>query len=227
MGGAKAFRTALLVGGALAATALASAPVLAQEATADAPAVDFTDPNTQLTEGAALDLSVREDATARFNNLNAPASPSAEGPRRLELEVAAGGGESPVDISIAQRASLGGDDNGDLDHRGRGSELRVGRGLVGQRDESENRNSTYVFVASDDEALTWQPGTRNEFGGRGASLSLQDRVEVGDMSAGVTWERSGVQTSLAYVEREQSTRVGNQSYSHQESFTGVTVTMRR
>jgi len=227
MGGAKVFRTALLVGGALAVTALANSPVFAQEASADAPAVDFTDPNTQLTEGAALDLSVRDDSPHRFNNLNAPASPSAEGPRRVELEVAAGGGESPVDISIAQRASFGGDDNGDLDHRGRGSELRVGRGLVGQRDETENRNSTYVFVASDDEALTWQPGTRNEFGGRGASLSLQDRVEVGDMSAGVTWERSGVQTSLAYVEREQSTRVGNQSYSHQESFTGVTVTMRR
>ena len=227
MGGAKAFRTALLAGGALAVTALANSPVFAQEAT-ESPTVDFTDPNTQLTEGAALDLSVRDDATHRFNTLNAPASPSAEGPRRVELEVAAGGGESPVDISIAQRASLGGDDNGDLDHSGRGSELRVGRGLVGQRDENgENRNSTYVFVASDDEALTWQPGTRNEFGGRGASLSLQDRVEVGDMSAGVTWERSGVQTSLAYVEREQSTRVGNQSYTHQESFTGVTVTMRR
>ncbi|MFO1016604.1 MAG: hypothetical protein U1E03_03345 [Hyphomonadaceae bacterium] len=228
MGGAKAFRTALLVGGALAATALANAPVFAQEATPASPAVDFSDPNTQLTEGAALDLRVRDDSTHRFNSLNAPASPTAEGPRRVELEVAAGGGESPIDISIAQRASLGGDDNGDLDHRGRGSELRVGRGLVGQRDENgADRNSTYVFVASDDEALTWQPGTRNEFGGRGASLSLQDRVEVGDMSAGVTWERSGVQTSLAYVEREQSTRVGNQSYTHAESFTGVTVTMRR
>ena len=55
----------------------------------------------------------------------------------------------------------------------------------------------------------------------------RDLVEVGDLSAGVTWERGGVQTSLAYVEREQSTRVGNQTYSHDENFAGVTVTMRR
>jgi hypothetical protein len=47
------------------------------------------------------------------------------------------------------------------------------------------------------------------------------------MSVGVTYERSGVQASLAYVEREESTTVGNQSFSQDESFTGLTVTMRR
>jgi hypothetical protein len=141
--------------------------------------------------------------------------------------VAAGGGDAPLDVSIAQRASLGADRNGDVDRQGRGSEVRVGRGLVGERNEGATRNSTYVFVASDNEALTWQPGARSEFGGRGASFALQDRVEVGDLSAGVTWERNGVQTSLAYVEREQSTRVGNQSFSQEENFAGVTVTVRR
>jgi hypothetical protein len=84
-----------------------------------------------------------------------------------------------------------------------------------------------MFVASDDEALTWQPGVRSEFGGQGASLALQDRVEVGDLSAGVTYERNGVQASLAYVEREESARIGQQNFSQDESFTGVTVTMRR
>jgi hypothetical protein len=226
MGGAKGFRTALLVSGALAATAFAAAAqeMLPAPAETTSNQVDFTDPNAPI-EGSALNLSVRDDLRARFSAIDERRSPQAEGPRSVELSLAAGGGESPIDISVAQRASLGADENGNLDRQGRGSELRVGQGLVRERDEP--RDATYVFVASDNEALTWQPGTRNEFGGRGASFSLEDRVEVGDLSAGVTWERGGVQTSLAYVEREQSTRVGNQTYSHDENFAGVTVTMRR
>jgi hypothetical protein len=47
------------------------------------------------------------------------------------------------------------------------------------------------------------------------------------MAAGVTYERNGVQASLAYVEREESTRVGRESYTQEQAFTGVTLTMRR
>ena len=32
--------------------------------------------------------------------------------------------------------------------------------------------------------MTWQPGSRNEFGGESSSFALQDRVEVGDASQG-------------------------------------------
>jgi hypothetical protein len=223
-------RTALLAGGALAATAFA-VTAMAQDVVnpvteADAPpGYIFDDPEAPF-NGAALDLSVRDGGGGRFSALDSPVPTDAEGPRRVELELTAGGAGAPLDISISQRASLGADNNGDLDRRGRGSELRVGRGLVNERSDGE-RNSTYVFVASDNEALTWQPGSRSEFGGRGASFARQDRVEVGDLAAGVTWERDGVQTSLAYVEREQATRVGNQTYTQDESFAGVTVTMRR
>ncbi len=240
MSGRKVLRTALFASGALAATAFAVSamaqdelgplPGAAQDevnlpAEQEAPPIDFTDPNSPF-NGAALDLSVRDDPGSRFSALDSPAPTDAAGPRQVELELRAGGGDAPLDISVAQRASLGADPNGDLDRQSRGSELRIGRGLVGERDSGE-RNSTYVFVASDNEALTWQPGNRSEFGGRGSSFAMQDRVEVGDLAAGVTWERNGVQTSLAYVEREQSTRIGNQSYSQDESFAGVTVTMRR
>jgi hypothetical protein len=228
MGGVKGLRTALIASSALAATAFAAAaqeaPMLPGDAEPTTNQVNFSDPNAPIGEGSSLNLTVRDDTNARFSALDNPGPPNAEGPRRLELSLAAGGEESPLDVSISQRASLGADRNGDLDHQGRGSELRVGRGLVDERDRP--RDATYVFVASDNEALTWQPGTRNEFGGRGGSFSMQDQVEVGDLSAGVTWERGGIQTSLAYVEREQSTRVGNQTYSHDENFAGVTVTMR-
>jgi hypothetical protein len=123
---------------------------------------------------------------------------------------------------------MGANSNGDLDREGRGSEVRIGRGLVQQDKDRGDGSSVYMFVASDDEALTWSPGQRTEFGGpRSGGFSLQERVEVGDVSAGVTYERGNVQASLAYVEREVSTQVGRDSYSQDESFTGVTVTMRR
>jgi hypothetical protein len=222
--GGTALRTTLIAGGALAASLVGASFALAQNAGSQ---VDFTDPVAAIREGAdaALNLSVRDDAAQRFapNDATAPDSER----RRLELELAAGGGDSPLDVSIAQRATLGADANGDVARRGSGSELRVGRGLVRERGENDTEPSVYMFVASDDEALTWRPGARSEFGGRGSSFGLQDRVEVGDVSAGVTYEQNGVQASLAYVEREESTRVGTQNFSQDESFTGVTVTVRR
>ncbi len=138
-------------------------------------------------------------------------------PARLELELSASSG--PLDVAISQHAVVG--DNGELERRASGSALRIGQGLV-ERREIGGGNSAYAFVASDDEALTWRPGARKRGG-----VALQDQVEVGDVSAGFAVERNGVQASLAYVEREATTHVGVESFSREESFTGVTVTMRR
>lgn len=232
--GGQGNRTALLASGALAMAALfgisnaaaqdAAIP-LAQaaptEAQAETSQVDFTDHQTVLRRS---NVSMRSDVAQRFAPTNTP-DDQTQGPRRVEVEFAAGDGD--LDISFAQRASLGGAD-GDINRHGRGSEVRIGRGLVQQdTDENQRGSSTYMFVASDNEALTWQPGQRSEFGGQGPSLQMQDRVTVGDMSVGVTYERNGIQTSLAYVEREESTTVGNETFNQNESFTGLTVTMRR
>lgn len=215
-------RTALMAGGAL--LALAAIPLAAaQDAALPSGDVDLSDPSAPMATPAdtRLSLNVDPNAAVRFSQPER----SAGRERNVELEIAADGG--PVDVSIAQRATLS-SDQGDVARQGRGSELRVGRGLVERRDQPEgNASSTYVFVASDNEALAWRPGERNEFGSRSSSLSLQDQVTVGDVSAGVTYEQSGVQASLAYVEREQSTTVGTQSFSQKESFAGVTLTMRR
>ena len=48
-----------------------------------------------------------------------------------------------------------------------------------------------------------------------------------DREVGVTYERNGVQASLAYVEREEATTIGRETFNQNESFTGLTVTMRR
>jgi hypothetical protein len=233
MGGVLGKRTALLASGALVAALFGVSLAAAQEALAPeaAPAegqlavgdIPLTDPSTALRRSS---VSMRGNVAERFAPPAAATQNAPEGPRRLEVEFAAGDGD--LDVSFAQRASIGSGAEGDIDRQGRGSEVRIGRNLVEERDGQRREGpSTYVFVASDNEALTWQPGQRNDFGGRGSSLSLQDTVEVGDMSVGVTYENNGVAASLAYVEREESVTVGHQGFSQDENFAGVTVTMRR
>ncbi|MEQ1817115.1 MAG: hypothetical protein ABL871_00785 [Terricaulis sp.] len=223
-------RTALLAGGALIAALFGASVAAAQEAPTPAPdrhaateagQVDFTDTQTVLRRS---NISVRSDVNQRFGTPTATQE-TTQGPRRVEVEFAAGDGN--LDVSFAQRASLGANADGNIDRAGRGSEVRIGRGLIAQDNDNNQQPSTYMFVASDNEALTWQPGQRSELGGQGPSLQLQDRVQVGDMSVGVTYERNGVQASLAYVEREEATTVGTQTFNQNESFTGLTVTMRR
>ncbi|MBY0563628.1 MAG: hypothetical protein K2P58_05505 [Hyphomonadaceae bacterium] len=208
-----------LCGGAIAAA-------LAGAATAEPQAimgVELAAPEDGLLAGrAAVEFSVTNDGQAPF----LPFDAREDGERRLQLELSAGGGDSPLDVAIAQQTTLTPDANGDVMHEGSSAIVRIGRGLVGERD-ADRRSSTYVFVASENQALTYQPGSRSAFGGQGAALALQDRVEVGDLSAGVTFERNGVQTSLAYVERSESVRVGNRNVSQDDSFAGVTVTARR
>jgi hypothetical protein len=177
--------------------------------------VPLEDPNAALRRAS---VAVRASPERRF------AQARGETGGGVEVEVAAGGGD--LSVSFAQRATLGADGDGDLSRSSRGSELRIGQGLVRERAQGEG-SSTYVFVASDSEAITWQPGARNEMGVPSSNLARQDRVEVGDISAGVTFERYGVQASIAYVEREEQATVGAQSFSQDESFTGITVTMRR
>jgi len=228
MGSSAKVRMAMVAGGALAAAAFGVSIAFAQEAPAAAPAsVDFTDPHQGQVQGPTLNLAVRPDPNARFAQVQQP-NPEGEQQRTGgEVALTAGGGDAPVDISLAQRAHFGADSNGDLNTHGHGSEVRVGRNLVRQRGANHSAEpSVYAFVASDDQAVTWQPGARGEFGGSASSVAMQDRVEMGDVSAGVTYEQHGVQASLAYVQREERTRVGNRNFSQDQSFAGVTVTMR-
>jgi hypothetical protein len=190
--------------------AASHASAWAQDASSAEPASSSGDP--------AVEFSITEHGAVRFTPSDD--APSAGDPQRLELRLSASRGA--LDVSVAQRASLGANADGDLARHGQGSELRVGRGLVGQRGRRD-REAVYMFVASDNEALTWQPGAG---AGPAAALALESRVEIGDVSAGVTYAHNGVEASLAYVERDAATRVGRQSFSQDESFAGVTVTMR-
>ena len=225
-------RAAVLIGGVLAAAsfipqsqAQEAPPAPTTEQDNPAPRVDFRDPMTALSGGAGgINVSARAN-DARFAQQGPSESQGGHGPQPVELQISADGAHTgaPVDVSIAHRGLVGADE----DRQGHGSEVRIGRGLVARDDGSRRRgDSVYAFVASDNQALTWRPGARSEFGGAANSLVIQDTVNVGDNSAGVTYEHHGVQASLAYVQRTVRTRVGNRGYSQDENFAGVTVTMR-
>jgi len=189
--------------------------------------VNFADPSTAFSERFALTVSPgREGRFAGFTPAQADRERGERSSTSYELSVVA---SSPggFDVEFAQRGGFGFNDQGDVDRQTRGSELRLGHGLRNMpRDTPSSVGRWYLFAASEDEALIWRPGVRSEFGGSDSGFALQDRVEIGDLQAGVTYEANGWQASLAYVEREISTRTGSQTYTQDENFAGVTLTMR-
>ncbi|MGE0739914.1 MAG: hypothetical protein AB7O98_01125 [Hyphomonadaceae bacterium] len=188
--------------------------------------VSFADPGDAF--GNRFDFSFGAGADRRFTNLDTARANRGEDndSRRYELAVTARAAAG-FDVSFAQRGGVGFNREGDIERESRASELRLGRGLNARRREQSMEPTWYVFAASEDEALTWQPGgQRNAFGGTGGSLALQDRVEIGDVQAGITYEANGWQASLAYVQREVSVHTGSRTFSEDEDFTGFTLTMR-
>lgn len=195
--------------------------------------INLSDRASAATYGPHFDLNISAGETGRqFSPLNLSRDRRAnEGDRRdVELALIARGAGAglPVDVALSHRASVTVNENGEVAQSGRGSELRLGRGIDMPRRAAPrwDQPAIYLFAAADDEALTWQPGARSAFGGGGANFALQDRVEIGDLQAGITYEAGGLQASLAYVEREVSVHSGSRSFTQDENFAGLTVTLR-
>lgn len=209
-------RAMALAGGALAALSLAGR-AWAQDASPTA------NPTAISSENGAINLTAGNgDAPFAQSDPEDP-GPGAS-PQTMQLRLSVGHAQTgaPVDVSFTHRGVISVDDT----QQGHGSEVRVGRGLVATDQAHSDHPSVYAFVSSDDQALTWRPGQRSEFGGQGHSLAVENQVQIGDHAAGVAYEHNGVQASLAYVERKESTRVGQQRFSQDQSFAGVTVTVR-
>lgn len=189
--------------------------------------VNFVDPNEAF-GGDRFRLSFSEGGASRFGNLAKSAEPRRDNlsDRSFELAVTARA-PAGIEVAFAQRGGVGFNAQGDVERASNASELQLGRGLRGlRRDNASSAPSWYFFAASEDEALVWQPGTRSEFGGSSNSFTLQDRVEIGDIQAGITYEQNGLQASLAYVEREISATAGRQTVHQNQEFVGLTLTMR-
>jgi hypothetical protein len=173
--------------------------------------------------GVMLSLSGKALSGPLFSDFAAPGQAQ---PLAAEFSATATGlAGGSFDVGIAQRASLEAGARGQV--IGSGAEVRIGQGLadlVGTSKIDPSRPAWYFFAASDGQALTWAPGTLEGL------AYQQERVTVGDLQAGFTYEHRGVQTSFSYLQREvsNSTRgAGAQSRSETESFVGATLTVRR
>lgn len=191
--------------------------------------VSFVDQQADV-GGGRFNLSIAPSDGPRFQALTPSPTPipdNRDEMRSYEIALVARA-TSDIDVTFAHRGSLGFNDQGDVSRRSHGSEVRLGRHIGGpHRSINSSTPVWYLFAASDDEALIWRPGVRNAFGGSsGGGFALQDRIEIGDMQAGITYEYHGIQTSLAYVQRETSVHIGSQSWSRDDDFAGLTVTMR-
>lgn len=190
--------------------------------------VSFSDPNQDIPD--RFQLSMNSDDGARFSAFS-PAEPSERSygggdDRRYQVQAVVHASDN-IDVAFAHRGGVGVNEQGDINRQSHGSELRLGRGLANMpRDRGSASPRWYVFAASEDEALIWRPGGNNAFGLSGPSFALQDRVEIGDRQAGLTYEANGWQASFAYVEREIKIRAGGRNFNQDENFTGVTLTMR-
>lgn len=222
----------LVVVGLVGFVSLAASIATAEDAVAPSTSfavdgVSFIDP-TDAFSSDRFNLDFGEGSAGRFSNLGFSQEKSTGSPdfRRYELAVVARGAAG-FDVAFAQRGGVGFNDEGDIDRETRASELRLGRGLRNvPRDQPSSAPRWYIFAASEDEALVWNPGARSAFGGASGGFALQDRVEIGDIQAGVTYEANGLQASLAYVEREISVQSGARNFRQDEDFAGVTLTLR-
>jgi len=193
-----------------------------------ASSVSFADSTQAFPDHFQINLGSGSDGGGRFANFT-PAEPSRRSNgdnRNYQLEVVAHAG-SGFDVAFAHRGGVGFNENGDIDRQSHGSEVRLGRALANvPHDRGSPTPRWYIFAASEDQALIWRPGGSNAFGLSGPSFALQDRVEIGDRQAGLTYEANGWQASLAYVEREVRVHASGRNFNQDEAFTGVTLTMR-
>jgi hypothetical protein len=81
-----------------------------------------------------------------------------------------------------------------------------------------------VFVAADDEAVSWSLNASSPNYGNVAYE--EDRVEVGDLSAGVALTTDDVRIAAAYVERDLDMRLGRGFEDHDQRYAGVIVTFK-
>lgn len=132
-----------------------------------------------------------------------------------------------VDLGFSPSAAWF-EDN-DVSVRRFGAEFRVGQNFD-QRGKRHETKSWYLFAGAEGEALVWDTG-RSGFNPTNLlsfnSVSLRDRVTVGDVQAGISINRFGGQWSLSWVRREII--YGDQVFENRfiENFGGLSFTLSR
>jgi hypothetical protein len=128
-----------------------------------------------------------------------------------------------MDLSLSPRVSF--DTRGDVKTTRAGAEVRVGANLDLRGQNARNSN-WYFFAGADGEAVVWDVQRAGNSLTDG-QFTLQDKVTVGDVQAGIGFESPAGHMSLSYINREYEYRNGEIARSGEEDFVAVTLTWRR
>jgi len=129
------------------------------------------------------------------------------------------GGDGELDMGLRPRAGVSFGDEGSATEVG--ATVRVGQYLGA---EHEANGAWWFFAGADRQALIYQPGDDRTLR---QTFTLQPYAMVGDQQAGMALRVSGVDVSLAYVRRETSWSMPNQSWDTSEDFAAFSLTWRR
>lgn len=129
-----------------------------------------------------------------------------------------------LDISVRPRVTFDRTEN--FSSTRAGAEVRIGQDLD-LRGKPKKNSNWYLFAGADGEAVVWDVQRAGTTGIADGLVTLQDRVTVGDVQAGVAWESPAGQMSISYIEREYEYRNGAISRTGDEDFVALTLTWRR
>ena len=129
-----------------------------------------------------------------------------------------------MDLSVTPHISV--DEVGDMTSTRAGAEVRIGYDLD-RRGKSTKNSNWYLFAGADGEALVWDVQRARTRGIADGQVTLQDRVTVGDVQAGIGWETESARMSISYIEREYEYRNGAISRTGDEDFVALTLSWRR
>lgn len=128
-----------------------------------------------------------------------------------------------LDLAVRPHVTL--DDSSTFQSTRAGAEVQLGQNLDLRGKNAEN-SSWYLFAGADGEAVVWDVQRAGQMNITSGQVTLQDKVTVGDVQAGLAFKSPAGQMSISYIERDYEYRNGAISRSGTEEFAAVALTWR-
>ena len=200
----------------------------AQRATPTRPATSYPITRTPR-RVSGVDMAVSEFAEASQGRIASPYSNDFSGADRetnsidAQYGLVANSERTGLGLDLSVNPHISVDQTGGMRSTRAGAEVRIGANLD-RRGSTPDNSNWYFFAGADGEAVVWdvqRAGSARIVDGD--LFSLQDRVTVGDVQAGVAFESPAGQMSVSYIEREYQYRNGAISRSGEEKFVALTL----
>ncbi len=178
-------------------------------------------------EVSGIDITVAEFAQSTSSPLKYQGSWQKEDVQKIDAGYTfiANKQDTGLGLDLAVRPHVSINAQGDVRTTRAGAEVRVGQNLDLRGQKARNSN-WYFFAGADGEAVVWDVQRRGSSLTDG-QVTLQDKVTIGDVQAGIAFQSPAGQMSISYIQREFEYRNGAISRSGEEEFAAVTLTWRR